>query len=123
MSDYRSPNFDYRYPEDLLRNDAHLDPNIRAPSAAWGWIAAAVFLVVVLAVAFGFGHKPGQLGTNTASNDIAPPAATHAATHMVPPAAVSSPSTAPAPGTPTPPVTAPPNSPAPNIPVQPNASH
>ena len=75
MSDFR--NYDYRNPEDPLRSDPQLDPNVRPPNAAWGWIAAAIFLVVVLAVAFGYGHKPGQLGTNTASNDVAPPAATH----------------------------------------------
>ena len=114
MSDYPNSNYDYRNAEDPFRDDAQLDPNLRAPSAAWGWIAAAVFLVVVLAVAFGFGHKPGQLGTNTASNDIASPAATH----MAPPAAVPPPANVPVPGTPTPPVTA-----APNNPAQPNASH
>lgn len=118
MSDYRS-NFDYRYPEDPFRNNSQLDSNLGAPSAAWGWIAAAVFLVVVLAVAFGFGHKPGQLGTNTASNDITSPAAAH----MAPLAAVPPPSAAPASGTPTPRVTAVPNSPAPNSPAQSSARH
>jgi hypothetical protein len=112
-------NYGYGNPEDPFRSDAQLDPNARAPNAAWGWIAAAVFLVVVLAVAFGYGHKPGQLGTNTAANDITPPAVTH----MAPPATVLPPSTAPAPGTPTPPVTAAPNNPAPNSPMQPNGAH
>ena len=60
-----------------LRSNPELDPNVRPPNPAWGWIAAAIFLVVVLAVAFGYGHRPGQLGTNTASNDIAPLAATY----------------------------------------------
>ncbi len=119
MSDYRNSNYDYGNPQDPFRNDPQLDPNVRAPSAAWGWIAAAVFLVVVLAVAFGYGHKPGQLGTNTASNDITPPAVSH----MGPPATLPPPSTAPAPGTPTPPVTAAPNSPAPSNPMQPNGAH
>lgn len=116
MSDYRNPNYGYREPEeDPFRNDPQLDPNVRAPSAAWGWIAAAVFLVIVLEVAFGYGHRPGQLGTNTASNDVSPPAATH----MTPPATITPPSTAPASGsptstapasgTPTPPVTGAPN--------------
>ncbi len=67
MSDFR--NYDYRNPEDPLLSDPQLDPNVRPPNPAWGWIAAAIFLVVVLAVAFGYGHKPGQLGTNTALND------------------------------------------------------
>lgn len=106
MSDYR--NYGSHNPEDPLRNDPQLDPNVRAPSAAWGWIAAAVFLVIVLAVVFGYGHKPGQLGTNTASNDVSPPAATH----MSPPATIPPGSTAPASGTPTPPVTATPQTPA-----------
>jgi len=119
MSDYRNANYGYQNPEDPFRNDAKLDPNVRAPNAAWGWTAAAVFLVVVLAVAFGFGHKPGQLGTNTASNDINPPAATR----MVPPATVPTPSTAPAPGTPTPPMTAAPSTPAPTAPAAPGATH
>lgn len=117
MSDFR--NYDYRNPEDPLRSDPQLDPNVRPPNPAWGWIAAAIFLVVVLAVAFGYGHKPGQLGTNTASNDIASPAATH----MTAPAPVPPPSTVPAPGTPTPPVTATPNNPAPATPAQPGAAH
>jgi hypothetical protein len=107
-------NYDFRNPEDPFRNDPNLDPNVRAPNPAWGWIAAAVFLVVVLAVAFGYGHRPGQLGTNTASNDVTAPAATH----MAPPASVTPPSSAPSAGTPTPPVT-----PAPNAPAQPSEAH
>jgi len=59
------------------------DPNVRAGNAAWGWIAAAVFLVVVLAVAFGVGHQPGERATNTAFNSPAPPPVM---THMNPPA-------------------------------------
>jgi hypothetical protein len=115
MSDYRNLNYDYRNPEDPFPNDAKLDPHARAPNAAWGWIAAAVFLAVILAVAFGAGHRPGQpLGTDTASNDAAPPAATQ----MAPPATIRPPSTTPAPGTPTPPVTA-----APNTHAQPGAFH
>jgi hypothetical protein len=116
MSDYR--NYDYRNPDDPLRTDPQLDPNVRPPSSTWGWVAAAIFVLVVLAVAFGYGHKPGQLGTNTASNE-APPAVTH----MAPPATVPPPSTTPAPGTPTPPVTATPANPAPTSPAQPNAAH
>lgn len=116
MSDYR--NYEYRNPEDPLRNDANLDPSVRGPNAAWGWIAAAVFLVVVLAVAFGYGHKPGQLGTNTASNTVTPPAATH----MVPPATMAPPRTAPSAGTPTPPVAPAPTAPA-TTPAPSGAAH
>jgi hypothetical protein len=95
MSDFR--NSDYRNLPP--RGDLPYDPNAR------GWIAVAVFLVVVLAVAFGIGHQPGQF--NTASNDATPPA-----THMAPPPvrmapnpAVTNPAVAPpapAPATPTP---------------------
>jgi hypothetical protein len=91
MSDYRNSEFDYR--NDPLRRDPAYDPDARAMNATWGWIAAAVFIVVVLAVAFGIGHEPGQSGSNTASND-APPAATR----MAPPAAP--PATAPTPNSP-----------------------
>jgi hypothetical protein len=76
MSDYRNSEFDYR--NDPLRRDPAYDPDARAMNATWGWIAAAVFIVVVLAVAFGIGHEPN---TQTASNNVtptAPPAATPA---------------------------------------------
>ena len=53
---------DYDYRNDPLRRDPAYDPDARAMNATWGWIAAAVFLVVVLAVAFGIGHEPGQIG-------------------------------------------------------------
>jgi len=109
MSDYRNPNFDYRDPDDPLRRDARFDPDAGAANAAWGWIAAAVFLVVVLAVAFGIGHQPGQTGTNTASNDVTPPPAM---SRMAPPVAT------PAPVTPAPPITP---APTPNTPAQGNS--
>jgi hypothetical protein len=114
MSDYRYPDFDYRNPEDPFRDDAKMDPDVGAANAAWGWVAAAVFLVVVLAVAFGIGHQPGgigaNLGTNTASNDVTPPAATH----MTPPTtSVLPPTTSPTPANPAP------ITPAPAIPAAP----
>jgi hypothetical protein len=110
MSDYRNPDFDSRNPEDPFRNDAKMDPDARAANAAWGWIAAAVFLVVVLAVAFGIGHQPGGTGTNTASNDVTPPAATH----MMPPTtSVLPPTTSPTPANPSPPIIPAPATPAP----------
>ena len=78
------------------------------PYAASGWIAAAVFLVIVLAVAFGAGHKPGQHPTNIAVNNMAPPAAHIAPITVAPPSA-----------TPVPAATAPPPiTPAPNPPAQ-----
>jgi hypothetical protein len=104
MSDFQN--------DDPFRRDARLDPDARAANAAWGWVAAAIFLVVVLAVAFGVGHQPGQNGINTASND-APPALTQ----MSHPSAMSP--SAPAPsstlGTPAAPIT-----PAPSAPAQSN---
>jgi len=96
MSDFR--NFDYRDDNDPLRRDASYSADTRAVNAMWGWVAAAVFLVVVLGVAFGIGHRADQM--NTASNDTTPPAVTH----MPPPtlAPAPSPTTAPAPISPAP---------------------
>jgi hypothetical protein len=108
MSDYRNPDNDFRDPEDPYRRDVKLDPDARAANAAWGWIAAAVFLVVVLAVAFGVGHQPGQPNTNTASNEVNPPAATQ----MLPPTTIPTPSMSPAPAAPAP------ITPAPGAPAQ-----
>ena len=102
-------NPDFRNPEDPFRRDSGLDPDLRDSNTAWGWIAAAVFVVVVLAVAFGIGHQGGQPGTNTASNDITPPASTR----MAPPVSSGMPSTTP-PANPAPPITPAPNTPAQN---------
>jgi hypothetical protein len=105
MSDFR--NSDYRDPNDPLRRAPPRDPDARAMNATWGWIAAAVFLVVVLAVAFGIGHQPNQV---TASNNVAPPAATH----MAPPPPTMAPAPGPATTTAQPPITPAPAAPAPN---------
>ena len=89
---------DYRNPQDPFERETAYDPNVRAGNSAWGWIAAAVFVAIVLAVVFGMGHQPSQNGTNTAANTPRPPA-----TQTAPPAAPSNPApTAPAPTTPTP---------------------
>jgi hypothetical protein len=98
MSDYRNSEFG----NDPLRRDPPYDPDARAMNATWGWIAAAVFIVVVLAVAFGIGHEPGQSGTNTASNDAMPPAATRMAPPLTPVSPAAPPAVTPAPATPTP---------------------
>jgi hypothetical protein len=90
MTDYRDPYFDHHRP-------AGFDADARVTNATWGWIAAGVFLVVILAVGFGLGHQPGHGGTNTAMNTPAPPSAV---THMNPP-------------------TFAPATPAPNTPAQP----
>jgi hypothetical protein len=113
MSDYRNTDFDPLSPEDPYRRDAKMDPDVRAANAVWGWLAAAVFVVVVLAVAFGMTHQPGQVGTNTASNDVIAPAAPPAVTHMAPPAAAPQA---------TPSMPAPPISPAPAVPAQPSGN-
>lgn len=108
MSDYR--NFDDQ-PRRGLSEDRNARVGHPTMNAAWGWIAAAVFLVVVLAMAFGIVHRPGQTGTNTASNDATPPAMTR----MAPPTANPGPNAATAPaslGTPAIPITPTPNSPA-----------
>jgi cell division protein FtsN len=102
MSDYRNPN-------DPFRRDMGYDPDARAVNATWGWIAAAVFIVIVLAVAFGIGHQPAPGDTNVASNGATPPAAGK----MAPPATMAPPSATPAPSATTPaPVTPAPNAPA-----------
>ncbi len=68
MSDFRDPN-------DPLRRDQmmqNLPPDDSMSSnATWGWVAAAIFAVVVLFLAF----TAGREGTQTASNrDMSPPA-------------------------------------------------
>jgi hypothetical protein len=55
----------------------------------WGWIAAGVFVLVVLALVFNSGD-----GTRTASTDVSNPPAT---TGMAPPARTTPPAMAPAP--------------------------
>jgi hypothetical protein len=68
MTDFRDPN------DPLMRNSGY-EPYSRGTDSGWGWIAAAVFLVIVLAIAFGVGHEPNRV----ASNDAAP-----SATHISP---------------------------------------
>jgi len=102
MSDY-----DYRNPEDPFQRDTAYDPNLRTGHSAWGWIAAAVFVAIVLAVVFGMGRQPGQNGTSTASNETRAPA-----TQMAP--APTNPATNPSPAMPAPANPAPPVTPAPS---------
>lgn len=61
MSDYHNPN-------DPLRQDTPYDLNARSSNATWGWIAGAVFLVVIIALAFGIGRSPNQAGSKVANN-------------------------------------------------------
>ncbi len=62
MSDYRDPN-------DPMYGNTGFEPADGRDGSSWGWIAGALFLVVVLALAFGVGHEPSRV----ASNDVAPP--------------------------------------------------
>jgi len=108
MSDFRDQDSNFRNPEDPFRDDAKMDPGAGVTNAAWGWVAAAVFLIVILAVAFGTGHQPG--GTNTASNDLAPPAATQM---TPPPSGTLPPTVSPTPATPAPAIAPAPTTPSP----------
>ena len=67
MSDYRDPN-DPMY--------GSYEPAGRT-SRGWGWIAGAVFLVIVLALAFGVSREPSRVASNDSQS---------AATHTMPPA-------------------------------------
>ncbi len=77
----------YRSPNDPLRRDVADDPAARRTNAAWGWVAGAVFLAIVLAIAFGVGHSPNQPNSTVANNNAPPPAATQP---MAPPAGPAS---------------------------------
>ena len=90
MSDYRNLDSDPFDPNDPYRRDPKLDPNLRPANVVTGWVVAAVFAVAILAVIFGLARQPGQIGTNTASNDM-PASTPPAATHMAPPVSPSSP--------------------------------
>jgi len=96
---------DYRNSTDPLRHDMRYDADARSTNAAWGWIAGAVFLVVVLALAFGIGHTPNQ-DNDRVANNMSPPAATRS-------------TPAPAPSGPGSPTFAPTPTPAPMNPTQP----
>jgi hypothetical protein len=65
-------------------------------NAAWGWIAGAVFVVILLILVFGYG-----MNQNTASNDTAsPPAATTGAGASAPRASTPAPANPGAPANP-----------------------
>jgi len=76
MSDYRDPN------DPHMRNMGY-EPYPDNTKTGWAWVAAAVFLVIVLALAFNVGHEPNRV----AANEPIPPAATP----MTPPAGPTSP--------------------------------
>ena len=73
MSDY-----DYCNPETRSSATPHTTLMCGAQPSL-GWVAAAVFVAIVLAVVFGMGRQPGQTGTNTVSNETRPPMTTQSA--------------------------------------------
>jgi hypothetical protein len=105
MSDYRE-HISFGSPEDPFRRDANFGADMRASNTAWGWIAAGVFVVVVLAVAFGLGYQPGS-GNTMASNNATPPAVAQMAPNATAPnrTTIAPPATAPTPANPAPPIT------------------
>ena len=99
MSDFPTSIYDYRSYDDPFRADPEPGPNVRAPSAAWGWAAAAAGLLVVgLVVAVGFVNGPARLHANRTPNDVN----LSAVTYLHPPARLPPPSNTPAPAMPTP---------------------
>jgi hypothetical protein len=68
MTDFRDPN--YRDPNSRMDMDRRTD--MGSSSSMWGWIAGAVFLVLVLAVIFGLGGND----TRTAGTGSSPAATT-----------------------------------------------
>jgi hypothetical protein len=92
---------DYRDNDPLFGNPSY-EPAERRTSTGWGWIAGAVFLVIVLAVAFGVGHEPTRVASNdtrqSAATRMAPPAGTmNPAAPSVVPGLAPPPATTPAP--------------------------
>ena len=62
MSDYRDRN-------DPLYGNPSYEPIESRSGVEWGWIAgAAVFLVIVGAVAFGVAHEPSRVASNDAQS-------------------------------------------------------
>jgi hypothetical protein len=110
MSDYRNPNDPlYRDPNDPAMGTTAYEPATGRAGTPWGWIAAAVFLVIVLGIAFGVGHEPNRLAMNEAvsppvthPSPLTPPAGlTNPARPMTPGLAPAPAPLAPAPATPT----------------------
>jgi hypothetical protein len=83
-------NYDYNDP---MRRDQAYDPVAGETNAKWGWLAAAILVVVIIGLAVGMSRQ--QSGPRTAQNESGPPAVTR----MAPPPAASAPIT-PAPNSP-----------------------
>jgi hypothetical protein len=81
MSDYRDPRNDPLDPA----GTTGLRDSMQRSNSGLGWIAGAIFLVVVLALIFGLGRQGDQSATSTGSS---PPVTTGAAPpSTTPPAA------------------------------------
>jgi len=80
MSDYRDPRLDPLDPA----APGGMGTEIRRSNSGVGWIAGAIFLVVILALIFGLGRS----GDRSASTGTTPPAAT---TGAAPPAGTATP--------------------------------
>ena len=65
-----------------MERQMEMERRMGAPTL-WGWIAGAVFIILILALVFG-----GSEGTRTAREDASPPATTGMAPRTVPPAVV-----------------------------------
>ena len=63
---------DFHDPDDPLIRNLY-EPYARSSGSVSGWIAAAVFLLIVLGIAFNVRHEPSRF----ASNETAPLLATH----------------------------------------------
>jgi hypothetical protein len=61
MSEFRNPN-------DPIGRDSPYDLNA-SQGGAWTWIASAVLVVVLVALAFGINHTPNNTGPNIAQNN------------------------------------------------------
>ncbi len=85
MTDFRDPNDPLRRPADY-RDVPPADTSTSA-NARWGWAAAAVFIAVVMFIAFTSTRQDVKTAANT---DMSPPV-----TQTVPPARPLPPSTAP----------------------------
>lgn len=101
MSDYRNFN-------DPLARGTHYDPAARRSGSSWAWIVGALFVIFVLAVAFGV-NRPHRV----ASNSLPPPAS-----HMAPPVSRGlNPATPMNPANPAPPLSPMTPAPAPTAPT------
>ena len=73
-----------------MEMERQIEMERRMAPGVWGWIAGAVFIVVILALMFAGGE-----GTRTAREDANPPATTGMAPRTAPPAVAVPPAQAP----------------------------